>query len=179
MSSDLNNKLSDQFYRPSTQGWRDKWKNPAISPKEPAGTTAREKTCQCRCNRICVSCYKETYFEKLAFFRSQKTCLQAPRKHHRNTTKNHHKNTHFSQNPLQKRTSALHKHFPVIENRANDGAGTRHHIAAQAGISSPCCDPTVRAAAASTARPPGAIQECVQDRATIRMIMTTPIASAA
>jgi hypothetical protein len=65
------------------------------------------------------------------------------------------------------------------DHRNNRVVDADHYVAAQAGISSPCSDPTVATVVQAGARPPGAIQECVQERATIRMTMSTPVESAA
>jgi hypothetical protein len=56
-------------------------------------------------SRICVTCYQEKYFEKLACFSRPKNVVpkttKSPQIHHEKTTKTPPKNTHFSQNPLQ------------------------------------------------------------------------------
>jgi hypothetical protein len=40
---------------------------------------------------------------------------KSPQIHHNNTTKNHHENTHFSQNPLQNTIPHHTNIFPVME----------------------------------------------------------------
>ena len=104
MVSDLDNKLSDQFYRSSEDPRNSRKSQPDARENLPI---PRET--------ICVTSYKEKYFEKPAFFRSPKnmslTTTKTPQTDHENTTKNHHENTHFSQNPLQKHSFALRKLF--------------------------------------------------------------------
>jgi hypothetical protein len=80
MLSDLDNKLSDQFYRSSKQGWERQMEERRKFLRKSQWAPVR--TCQSPLEPICVTCYKEKYFEKLAFFRSQKRVFT----HHKNKT---------------------------------------------------------------------------------------------
>jgi len=84
MPSDFDDKLSDQFYRPSKQGCERQTEEPAISSREPLDTL---RICQSHARESASVVIKKKYFEKLQFFRSQKTCLHPPQKHHKPTTK--------------------------------------------------------------------------------------------
>jgi hypothetical protein len=93
-----------------------KWKSLAISRKEPAG---RRQNLPVPSKTICVSCYKEKYFDRLAFLRGQKTCLYQPQKHHKLTTKTPQKTITktpiFRKTPCKNALSHSAKHFPAIK----------------------------------------------------------------